>query len=403
VKLNLILPAGLALLLAAGAAPAQDMEEDYFFSTAWRNFFSPAGALRPALRVLQEYDDNIGLTPAAEREGSWKTLLIPTIGLDLPGEQTSLLIEYTPVFCFYYRRGDELDIDHDAAVKFSHYFTPRYWIHINDLFLRKEMPQDIRRPVIPQEREADYNFNLLELAFGNQLTRRLSWGLAYDLERYDYDRPAVKRLFDRTNNAGEATFRCEIDPRLRLSGSYILRFSDYDQAQSDFYYHILRVGCSYLPYPLLTARAWVGYQSSHYAAGQTLNGPYAEVGLVFTPLPEMGIEVSYWHKIQDTYEIARRGGWENGIKGNFRWRALSKTELVLDYLGIFSHYPSALMTATGEESANENFWRLEASAKQDLAADVSVRAGYRHTGDNSDFPGAAYRRNQSYLEIRVVF
>ncbi len=104
---SIIIPLGILLLLLTGSSiPAQVMEEDEFFTSALQRFSDKDDAAKPSVRIVQEYDDNIGLEPGDLKEGSWKTLLIPTILLDFPGKQTRLFLEYTPAFIFYYRRDD---------------------------------------------------------------------------------------------------------------------------------------------------------------------------------------------------------------------------------------------------------------------------------------------------------
>jgi hypothetical protein len=400
----IIIPLGILLLLLTGnSIQAQVMEEDEFFTSALRQFLDKDDAANPSVRIVQEYDDNIGLEPGYLKEGSWKTFLAPTILLDFPGKQTRLFLEYTPTFIFYYRRDDELDINHDAVVKFSHYFTPRYWVHLNDIFLRKEDPQDIRRPVIPQERDADYNFNLAEFIFGNQLTKKIIWGIEYNNERFDYDKSVMRKYFNRTSNVGEATFRYELNPALRLNGSYRYRNTDYDQSDSDYYSHLLRGGCHYQIAKRLTAQVWGGYQSRHYDTGQTLTGPYLEINFEIIVRNNLYFEVAYWHKIEDTYEITHRGSLENGLKGTAHYRLFPKIKLVLDYLGIFSHYPSSLEVEGETTSANETFWRLNAAVDFEVLEDTLIKLGFRHTENSSDFPDASYYRNQIYIEFTQSF
>ncbi|HOO77182.1 MAG TPA: outer membrane beta-barrel protein [bacterium] len=392
-----------AALAAPGAVTAQVIEEDTFFTTALEAFFSKDDALAPAVRIVQEYDDNIGLESDDLREGSWKSLVIPTLALDFPGRQTSCFVEYTPAFIYYYTGADRLDVDQDAAVKFSHFFTPRYWVHLNDIFLRKETPQDIRRPVVPQERNADYNFNLVEARFGNQLTKQITWGLEYDNEWFYYDTSIMRRFFNRVSNVGEATFRYELNPSLRLSGSYSLRFSDYEDDASDYYSHLLRIGVNYRLAKRLTLQVWGGYQARDYDSGQNLTGPYAEFDCEAMVSSELYLEAGYWHKIEDTYEITHRGVWEHGVKGTVHYRLLPKVKLTATYLGIFSYYPSSLDVAGEAVSADETFWKLEAEAAFEILADIVIKPGYRHTENSSDFPDASYFRNQTYLEFAVTF
>ncbi len=288
-------------------------------------------------------------------------------------------------------------------MKFSHYFTPRYWVHLNDIFLRKEDPQDIPRPVIPQERNADYNFNRAEFIFGNQLTKKIIWGIEYNNERFDYDKSVMRKYFNRTSNVGEATFRYELNPALRLNGSYSYRNTDYYQSDSDYYSHLIRGGFHYRIAKRLMARVWAGYQSQHYDSGQTLTGPYLEINLEVTAIPELYFGVAYWHKIEDTYEITHRGSLENGVKGTMRYRLFPRIELVLDYLGIFSYYPSSLNVEGETIAANAAFWRLNGALDFEVREETLVKLGYIHTENSSDFPDASYYRNQVYIELNQSF
>jgi len=402
-KIAITVLSGWFFFAAVRPSIAQITEEDYFFSTAMTRFFQLDESFRPALRVIQEYDDNIGLEGGDLQEGSWKTLLIPSLTLNFPGERTSLLLDYTPAFVYYFRRNDELDIDQDASLKFTHQFTSRYWIYINDIFLRKETPQDIRRPDIPQQRTADYNFNLAEFVFGNQLTEKFSWMAKYNNERFNYDRSVMKRVFNRTGNIGEGGFRYEFNDALRLNGSYIYRHEDYDQAGFDYYSHLSRMGCNFRIARGFEAQVWGGYQSRHYDTGQTLTGPYAEINLAFFARDDIYFNVAYWYKIEDTYEFIHRGVWENGFTFNGHYKFLPKIALVLDYLGLFSYYPSSLIAGEELVSANETFWRLDLGIEFHVLEKTLLKLGYRRTENSSDFPGAAYFRNQVYLEAAQTF
>lgn len=391
------------LFLRGFSASAQITEEDYFFTTAMTRFFMLDESFRPSLRIIQEYDDNIRLETGDDREGSWKTLLVPSLTLNFPGKRTSLLLDYTPAFVLYYRRDDELDVDQDASLKFTHHFTPRYWIHINNIFLRKETPQDIRRPDIPRQRNAAYNFNLAQFVLANQLTEQWLWKVEYNNERYNYDQSIMKRLFNRTGNIGEGRFQYKLNHDLRLKGSYVYRNTGYDQAGGDSYSHLYRAGCSFRIARGFTTEIWAGYQSRHVDIGQTLTGPYLEISLALSARDDLDFYAAYWRKIEDTFEIVRRGIWENGVRFRGRYKPLAKIELFVDYLGLFSYYPSSLIAEEELVSATETFWRLELGVEFQVLNKTSLELGYRRTENSSEFPGADYFRNQAYFQVAQTF
>lgn len=379
------------------------MEEDFFFTTAMSRFFGLEEALRSSLTVGQEYDDNIRLESKEFRQGSWKALFIPSLALDFSGERTSLLLNYRPTLTYYYEGEDDLDTDHTAGLKFYHSFSPRYWVRIDNLFLRKETPQDIRRPAIPQERNADYNFNLVHSAVGSQATEKIVWQVEYANWRFNYDESMMKRYFNRTSNVGEAGSRYQFNPNLRLNCSYIYRHTDYDQANTDYQSHIFRLGFDYRVVRGVSARLWGGYQSRHYRTGQNLTGPYVEFNIVVDPHDDLRLRFAYWHRIEDTYKITHRGVWENGVEFSARYTLLPKVNLTLDYLGIFLYYPSSTDSSGEVSSSNETFWRLSTGVEFQVLEKTALTLGYRRTDNSSDSPGASYHRNQVYFQASQSF
>ena len=148
--------------------------------------------------------------------------------LEFPGDQTYFRLAYTPTFIVYWTRDDVLDLNQHAMLNIQQNFTPRDNIGLEDLFIRKEDPEDIRPAAAPTQRNADYNRNHLTLAYTHNLTRKYIIFLKYRNERDEYDKESGLAGLDYWSNNGEAHFRYQQSPSNKLECYYRYRVNDYD-------------------------------------------------------------------------------------------------------------------------------------------------------------------------------
>ncbi len=396
----LILPAILAVALV-GAAEAG--EENGLPGVLWERLISPDDAFLPSLRFRLEYDDNINLTGRSEQRGSWKNVLEPGLKFNFPGEQTGLEFQYFPTFFLYWDRDDRYDINHTAFIQVEHSFDSRNKIRIANLFFRKEDPRDLTRVIVPGQRLADYYYNNLILKYRNQPNRRITWGVNYDNERYSYDAEVMKRSLNMTANDVGGVFQFQCSRRFKLKGVYQFRLVDYDQSDGDYRRHLFLGGFNWLANRRLTFDVLAGYTNQRLDSGVKLAGPYIETMIEAIVGPDLFIEVSYTHSIEDLPESYQPRRLGHTLEISAAYDLLPRLRLGSKYLGRLTYYPYRRSTEDERKTGSELFWQSELYSEYCLNPATSLKLGWRRTENSSNQPGSTFFRDQVYLAVTADF
>ncbi len=172
--------AGTASLQAAYAPNADAMQSTKIWSVS--------GTLRGF------YDDNFTTSPNGHKQGSAGFEVSPTVGFDVPLQQTEIGLRYTYGMYYYQERQDQgndpVDQSHQVDLWVDHAFTERWQVKVADTFAVGQEPTLLNPPVggvaNPYRVEGNNIANNGSVILNTDWTRLFSTVLSYNNGYYDY-------------------------------------------------------------------------------------------------------------------------------------------------------------------------------------------------------------------------
>jgi len=398
-RAGILCPAILLLWLWPSSLLGQEAPK----TSGWREALAALGdrddALHFRLRLTQGYDDNIRLEPTGPQEGSWKSTISPTLRIETLDDQTYLEVAYTPTFIFYYPADDQFDLNQHGNLNFRHNLSPRDIVGLEEIFIGKQDPEDIRPVSEPTQRNADYIRNHLTLVYRHDLSRKYALIGKYRNERDDYSRSSGLEGLDFWSNNGEIFFRAKVGPLCHLECFYRYRHTDYDTYNSDYRSHLGGLELRYAFSENIEARVEGGYEARTYTGEKRLDSPYAKLSLQAKLHRDLEANLRYWHKIEDTFELTYLGYRGQGVDASLSYRFAPRLFISLAGLAEFAYFPSILEREGEKKSAREHYLRGIISLTYEVQTDMFIELGYDRTHNSSDFENASYSRNQVFLRL----
>ena len=171
-----LVAAGAASVHAAYAPDAGDTSKYWSLSSSLRGF----------------YDDNYTTTP--QKQGSWGFQINPSLGINLPFQQTEFGMRYSYGLYWYENRErlgqDPIDQTHQVDLWLDHAFSPRWETRFQDTLVVAQEPNLLAQqgPVSVAQRVSGNNIaNTAMLSLHTDWTREFSTLLAYHNAFYDYE------------------------------------------------------------------------------------------------------------------------------------------------------------------------------------------------------------------------
>ncbi|MCX7887514.1 MAG: outer membrane beta-barrel protein [Verrucomicrobiae bacterium] len=259
------------------------------------------------------YDDNIHSRSDGDpnKKSSATAMLNPKFALNIPLDQTFFGLRYNYQWIYYWDRiGDEdFDQNHVADFIFSHRFTPRLQLDINDNFRRAISPELVEIiggvPYIRQER-GDYFYNNLSTAITYNLTKVWTLTIANGWEYWSYDEAAAADQ-DRNVFSPGIGLNWLVNPATTLGIHYRAGLVDYDDPgpndMKNSLSHTAYLFLSHLFNPQLSGQLSAGGTVSETDDGQKSSSPYVAGSVTYRYAPNgyLSVGASYFLYTSEQY------------------------------------------------------------------------------------------------------
>jgi hypothetical protein len=354
-----------------------------------------------SLDLREEYDDNINTAPSNE-EGSFKTILRPSIIFNYPMDQTIFSARYSLGATYYQTRpGDDWDLSHEFTGRIAHTFSPRFDLDFRDRFTYTDEPELTQGSTVFRNQGNRYaNEASLELKY--QWTERFSTVATGTTEYIHYEDDFVALTNDYIRNSGGMDFRFLVfDPTTAVM-NYTYTTTDYDDIDRDFDSHYFLAGVDHylLREWLLSVRGGAEYDTYDSSDFDDNVGPYASVSTVWNYTEKSTVQVGYSHSRQ----LTDFGPAANGLTNQFDFTI---THYFTPRLSVRNGFTAMLVEYTEDQSLvgdeDETILTNDFSVRYDFNDYFSAYAGYKHTTDDTDIPGREYFRNQWYIGFRGTY
>ncbi len=180
-----------------------------------------------------EYDDNI-FTVHTNTTSSFKSIVEPQVLVNLPSDRNFVGLRYSYRMIYYENRpGTQIDQEHQGVFLFSHTFTPRLTLDVNDRVVRGLEPElnqpTLGNPVVLRQR-GDYLDNNLNGTLSYNLSRRWVVSLNGGWELWNYDVTEVATNNNRNIYQGTLSLLYALDQRTTLGVNYGYTRIDYEHS-----------------------------------------------------------------------------------------------------------------------------------------------------------------------------
>ena len=162
------------------------------------------------------YDDNYYTAPKAEERDSWGMEISPSVGINLPMDQTLISADY--IFSakwFEDRDKNEWDTYHQFNAALDHRFSERYDIEVTESFVYSDEPESVDSNLgSPIRTDSEAIRNTGGINFNAMMTERIALGLGYLNNYYNYDQEG---------DGSRSALLDRIEHQIRLDGRYQVR------------------------------------------------------------------------------------------------------------------------------------------------------------------------------------
>jgi LysM repeat protein len=422
--------AGTASLHAAYAPDADAMQSTKIWSVS--------GTLRGF------YDDNYSTSPNGQKQGSAGYEVSPSVGFDVPLQQTEIGLRYTYGLYYYQERrnqgNDPYDQTHQVDLWLDHAFTERWQTKVADTLAIGQEPALLNpsvgsAPATPFRVEGNNIANNGTVTLTTDWTRLFSTVLTYNNGYYDYQNDGTTEANLATQGASQSAILNRIDqfvaldlqwqvaPETIFLVGYQFEWVDYTGNQpiavnpsGGFYFSDSRNNTSDFGYvglqrswlPNLTTSIKVGaqYTDNYGDSSPSTTTPYTVSSLTYTYLPGSYLELGVTHEQNATDIVA-----PNVNTGRI---TQSQDSTVVSASVNQQITPKLLGTVIGTfQYSTYNQGAFENEADQDYGVGVnlsyafnqhlSTEIGYNFDDLQSNIPDRGYSRNRVYLGVTAAY
>jgi hypothetical protein len=425
-----LVAAGAASVSAAYAPDAGDTSKYWSLSASLRGF----------------YDDNYNTSPT--KQGSWGFQLNPTLGINLPFQQTEFGMRYSYGLYYYQERDslgqDPIDQTHQVDIWLDHAFTPRWETRFQDTLVVAQEPDLLQQqgPVSTAQRVSGNNIaNTALISLHTDWTREFSTLLAYHNSFYDYENsgstinpgfpptvtPSYAGTLNRVEQAISLDFQWQLQPTTMVyigyqfglvdytgdqliaisvyNGSLVPAYSDSRNNWSQFVY----VGVQHDFTANLIGSLKAGFQYADYynnpTGSQTSLSPYGDASLIYTyasgSYVQLGLTES--QNATDTVSPSSNGQITLNQQSTVVYGAINhklSSKLTADAVGHFQY-------STYNEGLYNNqatyFYNISAGLTYYFTRHFSSDIRYNFDWYTSDQPGQDYTRNRVSFGVTATY
>ena len=390
------------------------------------------------------YDDNYNTAaPGPNKRSSFGFEVSPSVGLNVPLQQTELGLRYTYGLYYYQDRDhlgqDAIDQTHQLDLWVDHAFTERWSAKVQDSLAVGQEPQLLNGGGTLLRAQGDNFHNDGTILVDTQWTRLLGTEISYENNLYDYQNSggngsaiggsaSLAGLLNRLQHDIALSVNWRLQPELlafvgyqfeqiNFTGSEIisgppgtlgkLTHSNNRDSRS----HIVYLGAQYTPLDNLTLAANAGIQYADYynpAPGTPSTSqisPYAKLSGTYTYLPGSYVQLGFTQSRNATDVVAPTASG----------KVTEDQETSLIY-GTLNHQitPRLIGSLTGQiqyssfnggtfDGTTETWYSLGLNLAYTINPHLSTEIGYNFDDLTSKVPGQKYDRNRVYLGVTGTY
>jgi hypothetical protein len=405
--------AKIASLVALGAVSLQAADGD---SKIW--------SVSANLRGF--YDDNIATTPSGAvgptgirlRQSSLGFEVSPSISIDVPLDETKIGFSYTYGMKYYENRSNSADHSHQADLKVSHAFTPRYKLAGTDSFVVAQEASliDPSVPTTALRSNGNNMRNIAGLSFTAECTPLLGFEVGYQNSFYDYQQTGLgsrSALLDRIENLGRLDLRWQALPT--TVGILGYQFNMVDQTSKDFlvgttlpstrdnHSHYLYVGADHDFNSQLKGSIRAGGQYTEYPNAvaplrKSSVSPYADANISYAYAEGSTVQVGVKHTRNQT-DIGNTLDQESTTAyGELKHKITAK------FTGsLIGQYQRGTFNQGPFNNQVDNMFLAGVNLAYEINPHLTAETGYNYDRLDSDLAGRSFTRNRVFLGIRASY
>ena len=386
------------------------------------------------------YDDNYNTaSPGPNKRSSFGFEVTPSVGLNVPLQQTELGLRYT-YGLYYYQDRDHLgqnaiDQTHQLDLWVDHAFTERWSAKVQDSFAVGQEPQLLNGGGTLLRAQGDNFHNDGTILLDTQWTRLLGTEISYENNLYDYQNsggtaasPSLAGLLNRLQHDISLSANWRVQPTLlafigyqfeqvnynggeTIANNPIMPASPIQSDSRDSRSQYVYVGAQYTPLDNLTLAATAGIQYADYynpAPGTPSTSqisPYAKLSGTYTYLPGSYVQLGFTQSRNATDVVAPTASG----------KVTEDQETSLIY-GSLNHQITARLAAslTGQiqystfnggtfDGTSQTWYSMGLNLAYTINPHISTEIGYNFDDLTSKVPGQKYDRNRVYLGVTGTY
>jgi predicted porin len=363
--------------------------------------------------ALQEgYNDNTS-NSSDHRRGSSYTRFEPKLYLNYPMDQTFLGLRYTYQLYHFPNRVDsgQVDQNHILDLLYSHRFTPRLTLDVNDS-LRRGIAPELTSTIGGVERiersRGDYWFNALSGGLTYSASHRWTLALSQAWETWRYDEKDIADGSDHDGFTTSASATYTLDPvssvGLNARYSCALYRKPGDKHERNSQSEAVFLSYTHLFTPVLGLNLAGGASFNEFGDDHHSTSPYFSLSLSYTYLPDCTLSFIAGYSFYDTDVTGYRSSDSLSLSAQLAHRLSRKCRVTLSAAYIRSQYGNRTEEIIGGPSdPADNAVRVGLSASYGFTRWLSLDMSYAYERVWSDFDNRDYWRNSVGAGLRVTF
>jgi len=384
------------------------------------------------------YDDNIYTAPYTNTDptdaipdriiqDSFGLEISPSLGYSRSMDSTDFSIAYTFLGRWFEDRDDDAwDHNHTVNLKFSHEFSPRVKLDLQDDFFVFQEPSIVAGGV-PVRAEGDNIANNASASLSIGLAPRLSMVLGYRNNLYRYELDYFEATLDRVEHLPSIDFRFLMIPTTTLVVGYQYGIIDFEGGTYTLFTpgpvpitiaddlrdrtsHFVYAGVDHSFSANFFGSVRAGAQITEYdfnsaTQDDTDTTPFIDGSLVYTYAPGSQATAGVRHSITSTDVVNFNAAndpllsqettlfyvrWNHAFTGRLRG-------------GILGQFQNSEFIGGASNGTSENYWTVGVNASYSLTSNVALEAAYYHDRLDSDLNARDYNRNRVTLGVKASF
>jgi hypothetical protein len=379
------------------------------------------------------YDDNYNTQPAGPgKRSSFGFEVSPSVGLNVPLQQTELGLRYTYGLYYYQDRAhlgqNAIDQTHQLDLWVDHAFTERWSAKVQDSLAEGQEPQLLGNGGTLLRAQGDNFHNDGTITLDTQWTRLLGTEISYENNLYDFQNsggtavnPSLAGLLNRLQHDITLSVNWRLQPTLLAFVGYQFEqvnyignepiapgfVSDNRDSRSQYVY----VGAQYTPLDNLTLAANAGIQYADYynpAPGTPSTSqvsPYAKLSGTYTYLPGSYVQLGFTQSRNATDVVAPTASGKitedqesSVVYGTLNHQITSRLIGSLTGQIQYSTFNGGTFGGT-----SQTWYSLGLNLAYTINPHVSTEIGYNFDDLTSQVPGQKYDRNRVYLGVTGTY